>query len=217
MLESFIAFCVKDRPIHVSPAGLGIVDKLRWISQKHVILYDSQEKRGWLINGVNALLHLLRASLESYSTDKCSSALKLKPSHITEPTTTYPDATIDFFFQDKHKNLQLELYVRKFESFMEATKSSATSGTSKLKTTSVLVQGRVEDLFNILAHVITQQVDMSRREEIYYKPHFKKYLDGWDFKNIAADRSPFEPVVANLDCFQQPWVNMIQSISCQQR
>ena len=128
------------------------------------------------------MLHLLRASLESYYTDRFNSALKLKPLHITELTTTYPDAAIDFFLQDEHKNLQPELCVREFESLMEATKSSATPGTSKLKTTSVLVQDRVEDLFDLLAHAITQQVDMSRREGIYYKPHFEKYLDGWDLK-----------------------------------
>ena len=213
LLEASIAICIKDRPIHVSPAGLGIVDKLRWISQRYVVLYDSQEKRGWLINGVNALLHLLRASLEAYYTDKFNSALKLQPSHITEPTTEYPDAAIDFFLRDGHKNLQLELYVKRFETFMESTKSSTAPGTAKLKTTSVLVQDRVEDLFDILAHAITQQMDMAKREGIYYKPHFKKFLDGWDFKNIATDHSPFEPVVASLDCFQQPWVNMIRALN----
>ena len=37
ILEASIAICVKDRLIYVSPAGLGIVDKLRWLSQKHVV------------------------------------------------------------------------------------------------------------------------------------------------------------------------------------
>lgn len=37
--------------------------RMKWMSQKFVILWDVEDKRGWLLNGASALLHLVRASL----------------------------------------------------------------------------------------------------------------------------------------------------------
>ncbi|KAH8896225.1 hypothetical protein GQ53DRAFT_639773, partial [Thozetella sp. PMI_491] len=39
-------------------------EKLEWISKKFVVFWDEADRRGWLVNGTAALLHLARASPE---------------------------------------------------------------------------------------------------------------------------------------------------------
>ncbi|UKZ59991.1 uncharacterized protein TrAtP1_001279 [Trichoderma atroviride] len=51
----------KDTPVHVSRSGY--IPRLQWIATKYVLLWDESEKRGWLVNGTSALLHIVRASL----------------------------------------------------------------------------------------------------------------------------------------------------------
>lgn len=58
----------KDKPIHVS-SHKGYAKKIKWISKKFVVLWDEEAKRGWLINGATALLHLVRTSLDYCRTD----------------------------------------------------------------------------------------------------------------------------------------------------
>lgn len=52
----------KDTLIHISRHGY--VPRLQWLATRLVLLWDERDKRGWLINGTSALLHVLRASLK---------------------------------------------------------------------------------------------------------------------------------------------------------
>ena len=64
----------KDRPIH-QPRD-SYTQKLKWVHDKSVVLWDEADKRGWLLNGLDALFHLLRSSLESCRIDKFNSHLR---------------------------------------------------------------------------------------------------------------------------------------------
>ncbi|OOQ86355.1 hypothetical protein PEBR_21823 [Penicillium brasilianum] len=65
----------KDTPIHVSRGGY--LRKLKWIIQKSVVLWDEATKRGWLLNGASALLHLEEPAAESKSTSEFAIAILL--------------------------------------------------------------------------------------------------------------------------------------------
>lgn len=56
----------KDTPIHVSRHG--DIPRLKWLSTKLVLLWDDRDKRGWLINGTSALLHLEGWDFEDLAT-----------------------------------------------------------------------------------------------------------------------------------------------------
>ncbi|PON26055.1 hypothetical protein TGAM01_v204999 [Trichoderma gamsii] len=66
----------KDTPIHISEDGY--IPRLKWISRKFVLLWDEANKRGWLVNGTTALLHLVRASLNHDSKDEFKPAFLFK-------------------------------------------------------------------------------------------------------------------------------------------
>src|SRR5438045_3220407 len=95
----------KDPAVHVSPDSY--VQKLQWISEKVVVLWDEQDKRGWLVNGTSALLHLLRAALESNRTDKFKSKFLFKQERIKESSTLYTaGAAMEFFLNDANMKLE---------------------------------------------------------------------------------------------------------------
>jgi hypothetical protein len=53
------------------------------------VLWDEEEKRGWLANGTSALLHLLRTSLEYNKTDKFNSAFLFKSEEMEDASITH--------------------------------------------------------------------------------------------------------------------------------
>ncbi|KAK8150546.1 hypothetical protein G3M48_001121 [Beauveria asiatica] len=57
-----ISIGVRESPIHLSRDTYR--DKMRWVSGQYAILWDVGDELGWLVNGANALLHMVRASLE---------------------------------------------------------------------------------------------------------------------------------------------------------
>ena len=213
-LGTSVVLGVKDPPVHVSPTGLGIMDKLLWMENRFVVLWNSKESRGWLVDGISALLHMLRTSLKaSQSSRFFKSAFKLRETDIYESDESYPQAAFDFFTINNHRNLELELYLRKLEVVNERTVGEEPTGSTKTKIASVLMQDRVEHLWEILAQIITQQVEFSKREGCYWKPQLRESLEGWDFVNLACHQSPFEPIVAKMDCFSEPWIHFIRSIN----
>jgi hypothetical protein len=52
----------KDKAVHIRGRDDYIM-RLKWISKKSVVLYDVLDRRAWMVDGVTALLHLVRASL----------------------------------------------------------------------------------------------------------------------------------------------------------
>ncbi|KAK0717673.1 hypothetical protein B0T26DRAFT_645268, partial [Lasiosphaeria miniovina] len=73
----------KDKPIHIRSRDDYIM-RLKWIAQKFVVLYDTQERRAWLVDGVSALLHLVRASLKHDQGDPFSSLFLYNESLLQE-------------------------------------------------------------------------------------------------------------------------------------
>lgn len=68
----------KDALVNISKQDYGYLAKLQWIEQRYVVLWDEEDKCGWLVKGTSALLHLLRASLEHCRKDKFSSGFLFK-------------------------------------------------------------------------------------------------------------------------------------------
>lgn len=102
-----VALGVKDTPIHISRHRY--FSKLHWISTKYVVFWDEETKRGWLVNGTTALLHLVRASLEHSKKDKLSSVFLFKTSQIIEATQSHkPSSAMEVLLNKE--NLALKLY-----------------------------------------------------------------------------------------------------------
>ena len=110
---SFIHGCVRlglrDLAPHISLTDSEIGQKLKWLKKRHIVLWDVETKRGWLVGGVSALLHLARASLATSKTEISTSTFQRYKDGILESSVPYPKVAVEFFKGNNHQNLKLEL------------------------------------------------------------------------------------------------------------
>ena len=151
------------------------------------MLWDEEDKRGWLVNGTSALLHLLRASLEHDSTDKFKSVFLFKREKMQEASELHKaHAAIDVLLNAKNRDLKI--YPKN-------------NGYLRL-------EDRVEHFYDILEQIIDYQASVAEQSSV----RARKHLEGWDFKDLATDRDPIYPRVATLKAFGKGWVDFTRSI-----
>lgn len=205
------AIGVKDKPFHVSRKGF--VPQLQWISKKFVVLWDEGDKRGWLVNGTSALLHLLRASLKYNEKDKFQPVFLFKSDAIQEAATPHTsDSAIKVLLNPL--NMKLKIYPEKDEMYDEETKhkDAIVEEVSKKKKTFYRLEDRVEQLYNVLEKIIDHQVEAAGQNGVKLKWRVRKHLEGWDFVDLATDRDPVYPRVATLETLGKGWVDLARSI-----
>ena len=206
------AIGIKDVPVHIPCKPF--VQKLKWVESKFVVLWDVAEKRGWLVRGISALLHLLRASLKHYETDAFSKHLLSKLSDILEPPTGSPENySIDVLLDDH--NRMLPIYSGKNEVQLEDDESTTLQDpcrAPKIKRTYYRVEDRVEELYEILERLIDYQIKATGQAGIKMKAHARRRLEGWDFKDLASGEDPIYPHVTTLHALGKGWVDFVRSI-----
>lgn len=203
---------VRDTPIHISRDDY--VSKLEWIATKYVVLWDEGSKRGWLINGTTALLHLVRASLVHNATSKIKKAFLFKPEDMTESKRPYAaDSAMDVLLDQQNK--ELKIYVGKVEMSEKATgliEDDAQSKVPEKKTTYVRLEDRVEYFYHVLEKMIDHQIQIESRSGMDMKLRIRKYLEGWEFRELAMRRDPLSPVVKTLPTIAKGWVDFTREI-----
>ncbi len=202
---------IKDVPVHLSSKCY--VQKLRWISSKSIVLWDVAEKRGWLVKGTSALLHLLRASLKHYETDEFSSSLLSKFNDILEPSTgSQGDYSIKILLDER--NMKLPIYPEKNEVQLEDDESIIQDPcrAPKTKRKYYRVEDRVEELYETLEKLIDHQINATGQAGMKMKAHARRRLEGWDFEDLASDKDPIYPRVTTLHALGKGWVDFVRSI-----
>ncbi|KAF7556597.1 hypothetical protein G7Z17_g1345 [Cylindrodendrum hubeiense] len=181
---------LRDTPAHVARNG-GYIPKLQWIATKFVLFWDENDKRGWLINGTSALLHIVRASLAHNSTDKFKAAFVFRPEDMKEsPTPLTADSAIDVLINSE--NLALKLY-HEMDGYLS-------------------LQSRIEHFYRILEKLIDHQADGSGEDGTRLADKPRQYLEGWDFKDLATSRDPMYPRVATLETEGKVWVDLTRAL-----
>ncbi|RGP77969.1 pfs domain [Fusarium longipes] len=190
----------KDRNIRITQPCL--VNKLEWLDQKFVTLWDVDDERGWLINGNAALLHLLRSSLRHSSTSKFRSRFHFRPDEFQESSQIYsPDPVLDVLLNDS--NQRLELYDK--DTYIHQGKSVTCRTT---------IKDRIEELYETLEKLFDHTTDSEASYKgLNAKPRFQDHLEGWEFMDIAANRSPFFPRKTTLGHSMLGWPNLTRAIS----
>ncbi|KAM0512399.1 hypothetical protein ACHAPE_008848 [Trichoderma viride] len=178
---------VKDTPIHISEDGY--IPRLKWISSKFVLLWDEADKRGWLVNGTTALLHLVRASLDHDSKDKFSSAFLFKKELIQESEDPFKtDSAIHVLINDD--NRRLPIY--------------------RNRDGHIQFEDRVEYMHSVLERLINYQHYVSRYiKEL--KSHPRRNLEGWDLRDLATNVDPLHSRVAILATEGKGWVDFVRA------
>lgn len=201
---------VKDMPLHLPRNSY--ISKLNWISQKYFVFWDEDDKRGWLVNGTSALLHVVMASLEYDSQgDFSSSSLFRKEDMVCSGELYKPNTASQVLAHPK--NLGLVIFQEETELYSEETRHEDSSLTtvSKKKTSYYRFKDRVEQCYNTIEQMIDRQQKVAGRDGIKLRFRARKHLEGWDLKDIATDRDP-RPRVATLHAYGYGWVDFIRAI-----
>ncbi|KAF5250885.1 hypothetical protein FANTH_3939 [Fusarium anthophilum] len=202
----------KDR--HVNATRGTYKDKLEWLDWKYVTLWDVDEKRGWLLSGTAALLHLLRASLEHCRTDKFRSEFLFQADEFQESVEPYTmQSVMDVLLSPT--NRKLKLYVKDEYSYEE--RKLLPDGQVHAETKTIItyktIKDRVEELYETLEKLIDHTVSSSSSfKGINAKRRPHDHLEGWDFADIAKDRDPFVLKKTNLPLSLMGWGDMTRAI-----
>lgn len=187
----------KDKPIHVS-SYKGYSKRIGWISKEFVILWDEEAKRVWLVNGATALLHLVHASQDYNRTDTLERWFLLTPEQMDNS-----GSAIDVLMNSKNK--MIELYQDDDELIEQKTPNRLEQNCFRLK-------DQIEQVFNYLEKMIDSQVDAARRGGIKLKGRVRKYIEDWDFTDLATEDPPFYPKVSTLQAMGSDWVDIAVAI-----
>lgn len=204
-----------EKPTHIS--RFGYFNKMQWISSKYFIMWDEADHRGWLVDGATALLHLLRASLE-HSKRIFGSAFLLDSTSLTDPTSLAdtwtqmpPNTAMNVLINQTNRDLNL--YVDKNEVYDEEISYGLTTHKIlKKKTKYYQLQDKIEHIYNTMEKLVDEQADMEQQNGINVKPRPRRRLEGWDFKDIAADGDPFYRRVCTLQTMGKGWVDFARGI-----
>jgi hypothetical protein len=202
---------------------------IREASDMTVVLYSSRDKRGWLLDGANALVYLARARLTSIMTEeKHQETLDQVRSN-----SGHNESALEVLQRLRRVKL-FELFDSRYEmtSVLTPPSSGSTgasvdsgyaSGTLKHQdshmaehkdvTTAWTYEKLVLDLWQNLL-LMKASLDRLRRNP----PHFDVrkpglILTGWDAKDIIRRRQVQEPRYVSMDSGSKRWIRYTQAIS----
>jgi len=198
----------RERPIHIAKDGY--IAKLNWISQKYVVFWDDEDKRGWLVNGLAALLHLLRGSLEHNRTDKFKSSFLFQTDSLKEADGEYgPASVIEILTNESNKSLPI--YAERTEGTQEESGGRYTQRPDARIKRYYNIQDRVEHLFGIMEKIIDYHTDAERRGGLMLF-RSRGNLEGWDYKEMITGKDPLHPRVATIHNLGKGWVDLVRGI-----
>ena len=205
----------KDSPVLIRGRD-DYLSQLRWISKKFVVLYDVGDKRAWMIDGISALLHLVRASLKHNQEDAFNDSFLFDTKDMIEasPDRTGKAAAIFVLLNDKNRNIRL--HQRPDDSYDEETTNQAgdIDRVTKKKVTYYCFKDRVDHVYHILEQMIAHQSHVDSKDGVGFKVKSspRRQLEGFDFMDIAADEDPLWPRVVTLASTGAGWVDFARAM-----
>lgn len=165
---------IKDVPPHVTRKGY--IPKLRWIATKHVVLWDEGDKRGWLVNGISALLHLVRASLDQYRTDDFSDSFLFDQNKMQDAAEHKPNSAHKVL--TNKQNREIVINEGEGEEFEEEIRQKGAaieeSSCWKKKRGYYRFEDLVEQRYNTLEQAMDYQRHALSKNGINLKARFEK-------------------------------------------
>lgn len=206
------AIGIKETPIHIARDANDPIARLAWMYARYVVLWDEHAKRGWLINGASALLHLLKAYLHHCRTGKAASEFLFEQEKFQDsPNPNSPDSAFQVLLNKD--NRMLRLWPGKAEDYIESTRTEqGWQRVSKTKQNFILFGDKLDKFCNILEIMMDHQAAAAERSGIDMKMRLRKHLEGWDFRELAIERDPIKPLVAQLPTMGKLWVDFIREI-----
>ncbi len=205
----------KDKAVSVRRRN-DYVMRLKWISKKFVVLYDVLDRRAWMVDGVSALLHLVRASLKKDETDPFKDLSLYDESRLQEAPEPGTGKTASIFVLTDENNTSLPLYAKP-SSTKEETSRHDTGTQSRiisLTQSNYTLRERIENICDTLEQMIAHQADVSTQDGVGFRitKTVRRQLEGFDFMDVATDEDPIWPHATTLRATGRGWVDFTRAI-----
>lgn len=214
----------KDKPVFGSAQG-GYASRLKFIAKQYVVMYDLTDSRAWLVDGLSALLHLVRASLEHDQNDVFKPYFLYQKSQLKEaPATLHgADAAAAVLFHPQ--NCSIRLYTDSEDTWDEETEKRGDGhlGTetvkeivSKRKVTYYCLRDRVLEIFSMLEKMIDHLNNVNSENGVGFRLRGtpRNILEGFDFMDVATSNAPLRPHMIKLNICEsgRGWTDLVRSI-----
>ncbi|KXJ91144.1 hypothetical protein Micbo1qcDRAFT_108023, partial [Microdochium bolleyi] len=181
----------KDIPTRLGRLGSdSYLKSLQWLQTQRVVFWDEDEKRGWLINGVSGLLHLLRASIEYNCDSDFSDEFLLNADSLPDAKIPYTcKAAVEVL--TKEVNKELKMFRNESEQFKDV----------------------VARFFNILEQMIAHQSVINKQCLTVPGSELpRRQLEGWDFSEFAEGRDPIDARFTEIPIIGRSWADFVRSM-----
>ncbi|KAK4182655.1 hypothetical protein QBC35DRAFT_536320 [Podospora australis] len=191
--------------------NINYLDRVKAVSRQHCILFDTVNRRGWLVSGASCVLHLLRAKIRYDRSDPVwCEGLLLDDDQLVEVALDDCDGNAArraraFLRNEQNYNLPFcknPVQVKKDKDGKEVHEQPITT-----------LADVVSRICNILGELRFSQPDSAPAGVAFrLRPNSKKTLEGWDFRDVCADDSPLDPKTITLKASGTGWVDFARAI-----
>jgi hypothetical protein len=198
----------KDTPIYLRREG-PYEQEIHSAYNMKVVLYDTEDRRGWLIDGAAALLHITRTQLCS-SPYSDSELFKLDKFHHIDPTDmvyTAKKALLD------PRNRELLIFEEVETSNISSSGIGQVTKTEVRKTTkNWTYQDLVRQTYHILEQIHDYEAKMMTSAGLDLRFTDRDKLTGFAFMDIVDSHNDLRPRVAILKSSGRGWVDFTRTI-----
>lgn len=196
----------KDTRINLERSG-PYVQELDFARSMHVVLYDTKDRRGWLVDGASALLHLTRSQL---SFPGFCANVKLSEFHHAD-LQGGADAAMEALKDPGNRQLVIADETERWEEITTSENGSETRE-KKEKKTEWCFEHLVRQTWSILEQIRDHQSRLLASPGIGLRGTDREKLEGFGFRDIVQGEGPLRPRVATLEPSGRGWVDFIKEV-----
>jgi len=197
----------KDTPIYLSHGG-PYLQEIYFARNISVVLYDIKDRRGWLVDGPSALLHIVRTQLSS-SPYRSSPLFQIEDFRHADPRNGADAAQLAL---TDARNMEMAIF-EDVERWSESTAAGqAEKEDSKKKTTKWRFRDLVRQTWHILEQIHDHQTKMLSSPGMGLRFTDRDKLEGFGFMDIVSGQNPLRPRVSVLKSSGRGWVDFTRSI-----
>jgi len=197
----------KDQPIWIRHPGGSYKRMVQYAGGKHVVLYDTQTDRGWLMDGASALLHLARTSLitDQHSTE----LLDLQQFVHANPINSVENAAGAALI----KNMKLLIDKESEGIYTEReTVGNVTKEKHIERFKHYYFKDLVVEAWNSLEKMYEHQEMIAKSPDIQLRLPGRDRLEGYTFMDIVDSNFPIRPKQHPLKKSGKSWVDFARAI-----
>ncbi|KAH0595471.1 hypothetical protein MHUMG1_06646 [Metarhizium humberi] len=209
-----VALGKKDKPARAAKSS-DYHKQLEWIDQRFVVLFDPKDRRAWLIDGLSALLHFVRASLVHRR--RLGREVLFGEGDVKEPDTPHTGKAAANEVLRNRANMDLKIY-EKWNRLVEETSKMGerpSETTQKTQKTWEQLPDLVGDIYTTLSMIVDIQTDVRTADGFGAKVRMspRRRLEGWDFQQLATGADPLWPRATMLRHTGLGWVDLVRGIN----